>query len=203
MKREELDELHYITPISNVASILTKGILSHNLAAKVSHQSVAMQEVQERRMNKMVQGTNGLTIHDYANVYICARNPMMYKRKDAHTALCVLQISTTVLDINGAIVTDRNAAASIASFRPAAAGLILIDREKVFADDWRHPDDQLEYLRHRSIKCAEVLVPNRIPPSYIIGAYVSCVQSQTALLGVAPNLKIAIYPHMFFQEVRQ
>lgn len=203
MKREELDELHYITPISNVASILTKGILSHNLATKVSHQSVAMQEVQEIRMNKLVQGTNGLTIHDYANVYICARNPMMYKRKDDHALLCVLQVNTTILDIDGAIVTDRNAAASIASFRPAKTGLLLIDREKVFADDWRHPGDQLEYMRHRSIKCAEVLIPNKIPSNRIIGVYVSCVQSQVALSGAAPNLKITINPHLFFQEARQ
>lgn len=186
-----------------MASILTKGILSHNLATKVSHQSVAMQEVQEIRMNKLVQGTNGLTIHDYANVYICARNSMMYKRKDDHALLCVLQVNTTILDIDGAIVTDRNAAASIASFRPAKTGLLLIDREKVFADDWRHPGDQLEYMRHRSIKCAEVLIPNKIPSNRIIGAYVSCVQSQVALSGAAPNLKITINPHLFFQEARQ
>jgi hypothetical protein len=63
------------------------------------------------------------------------------------------------LDIEGVIVTDRNAAASIASFRRPAAGLALVDREQVFADDWRHPGDELEYYRHRSIKCAEVLVP--------------------------------------------
>ncbi len=57
MRREELDELHYITPIVNVASILAKGILSHQLAARISHESVAMQEVQDRRMNKVVPAT--------------------------------------------------------------------------------------------------------------------------------------------------
>ncbi len=121
MRREELGELHYITPIVNVTSIISRGILSHQLAAKVPHESVAMQEVQDRRMNKIVPGT-GKKLHDYANVYICARNPMLFKRKDTHIELCVLKISTTVLDLDGVIVTDRNAAANIASFRPVATG---------------------------------------------------------------------------------
>jgi len=200
MRREELDELHYITPIVNVASILSRGILSHQLAAKVPHESVAMQEVQDRRMNKIVPGT-GKRLHDYANIYICARNPMLFKRKDTHTELCVLKISTTVLDVHGVIVTDRNAAATIASFRPVATGLAFLDREQVFADDWRHPGDELEYLKHRSIKCAEVLVPNQIPPTYIIGAYVSCMQSWVKLARIVPNLQITIDPHLFFLEV--
>jgi len=202
MRREDLDELHYITPIVNVASILSRGILSHRFADKVPHESVAMQEVQDRRMNKVVPGT-GKRLHDYANIYFCARNPMLYKRKDTHTELCVLRISTAVLDLDGVIVTDRNAAATIASFRPVATGLALLDRDLVFADDWRHLGDELEYLKHRSIKCAEVLVPNRIPPAYIIGAYVSCMQSRVKLARITPNLQITIDPHLFFLEVRQ
>ena len=34
---------------------------------------------------------------------------MLFKRKDIHTDLCVLRISTAILDIEGVIVTDRNA----------------------------------------------------------------------------------------------
>jgi hypothetical protein len=203
MRREELDELHYITPIVNVASILSRGILSHQLADKVPHESVAMQEVQDRRTNKIVPGTGNRRLHDYANIYICARNPMLFKRKDGHTKLCVLSISNTVLDLDGVIVTDRNAAATIASFRSVTTGLTLLDRELVFADDWRHPGDELEYLKHRSIKRAEVLVPSRIPPTYITGAYVSCKQSRAKLASIAPSLKLTIDPHLFFLEARQ
>ena len=200
MRREELSELQYIAPIVNVTSILSRGILSHKLADKVPHESVAMQEVQDRT-NKTVPGTGGRTLHDYANVYFSARNPMLYKRKDAHAEICVLRISTIILDLNGVILTDRNAAATIASFRPVTTGLLLLDREQVFADDWRHPGDPLEYQRHRSIKCAEVLVPNQIPPTYILGAYVSCIQSQAKLSNMAPNLRITVNPYLFFQEV--
>lgn len=203
MRREELDELHYITPIVNVASILSRGILSHTLAERIPHNSVAMQEIQDIRKNKIVPGTHGRTLHDYANIYICARNPMLFKRKDAHTEIRVLRIDTTILDLDNVIITDRNAAASIASFRPAVQGLLRLDQELVFADDWRHPGDALEYYRHRSIKCAEVLVPARVPPTYVFGAHVSCIQSQIELSIAAPNLKIAINPRLFFQEVEQ
>jgi len=201
MRREELKELQYLAPIVNVPSILSRGIVSHKLAETIPHQSVAMQEVQDRRTTKIVPGAGGRTWHDYANVYLSASNPMLYQRKDAHTEICVLRISTTIVDLNGVILTDRNAAATIAIFRPATAGLFPLDREQVLANDWRHPGDPLEYQRHRSIKCAEVLVPNQIPPTYILGAYVSCMQSQANRSTIAPNLRITVNSHLFFREV--
>jgi hypothetical protein len=70
MKREDLLELHYITPIDNVLSILRSGILSHRLAAQVAHKSVAMAEIQDRR--KKVVVPNGMPLHEYANLYIAA-----------------------------------------------------------------------------------------------------------------------------------
>jgi len=45
MERHELEELHYITPICNISSILQYGILSHSRAERVLHESVAMQEI--------------------------------------------------------------------------------------------------------------------------------------------------------------
>jgi hypothetical protein len=196
MKREELDELHYITPIANIASILSHGILSHRLANRVRHESVAMQEVQDIRKNVVVP--NGRRLHEYVNLYICARNPMLYKRKDAHASLSVLRVSTEVLDINGVIVTDMNAARSIVRFSPVATGLAYVDHKLVFADDWRHPGDPLAYDRHRAIKCAEVLVPDRVPPKYITGVYVSCVPSKETLLISIPYLGVVVNPHLFF-----
>ncbi|MFL5655271.1 MAG: DUF4433 domain-containing protein [Ktedonobacteraceae bacterium] len=200
MRREELDELHYITPIDNVASILEKGILSHRLAARVPHGSVAMQEVQDRRSNKRLP--NGHMLHEYANTYFNARNAMMYLRKDAHAQLCVLRIRPAILDIDGVIVTDRNAASS-ARFSPASSGLALIDRERVFAQYWTHAGDDIESDNHKKIMCAEVLVPSRIPPRYIFGAYVSCRESQRRLNGIAPQLPLALNAHLFFYKEEQ
>lgn len=197
MRRDELDELHYITLIDNVPSILAKGILSHHLAEKVPHRSIAMQEIQDRRSNKKVPG--GRMLHEYVNTYICARNPMLYLRKGAHTELCVIRINPAVLDLEGVIVTDRNAASN-ARFSPSDTGLALIEREQVFAEYWIHPDDELATFNHKKIKCAEVLVPSRIAPNYIFGAYVSCIQSKRRLVEIAPRLPVTIDAHLFFQE---
>jgi len=71
MNRNDLGELHYITPIGNVASIMSKGIFSHKRSKKIQHDSVAMQEIQDRRKKKVIPG--GPPLHDYVNLYLNAR----------------------------------------------------------------------------------------------------------------------------------
>ena len=77
MNREDITELHYITPIENVPSILEYGILSNRKAARLPHTSVAMEEVQDRRRNKQIPGARSL--HNYVNLYFDAHNPMLNK----------------------------------------------------------------------------------------------------------------------------
>ncbi len=197
MRREDIAELHYITPIANVASILRHGILSNRLVGELIHASVALPQVQDRRARVVVPG--GRPLHEYANLYFHARNPMMYKRKEQHGDLCVLRVEIEVLDLPDVVVTDMNAAKDIARFYAPARGLDRIDRGLVFADDWRHPGDLLAYQRHRGIKCAEVLVADRVDPSHITGAYVSGEGSRVLLGEVAPGLRINANPHLFFR----
>ena len=198
MNREDLEELHYITLIANILSIRERGILSHNRAKKIPHDdSLAMQEIQERRKNKIVPGGNKL--HDYVNLYICARNPMMYKRRGHHRAICVLRVSPTILDITGTIITDQNASSDYARFGPAPDALSMVDQDRVFADDWTNPYDPIAELRHKSIKCAEVLVPNQIPPEYIFGVYASGTEPLRQIQAIDPTIAVAINGHRFFQ----
>lgn len=51
----------------------------------------------------MVPG--GRPLHEYVNLYFCARNPMLFRIKDLHLELCVLQIDTNVLDLPGVVIT--------------------------------------------------------------------------------------------------
>lgn len=114
MRRDELKELQFIAPIDNLASLLERGILSHNAMKKVKHVSVAMQAVQDLRAKKVVPG--GKALHDYANLYVCARNPMMFLRRGAHQELCVLSVSTGVLDVPGTVDSDQNASSNYVRF---------------------------------------------------------------------------------------
>lgn len=175
MNRSDLTELHYITLISNVTSILQRGILSHTLADELDHDSVAMPEIQELRTNKRIPGARRL--HEYANLYFDAHNPMLSKCRQRNNEICVLRVSPAVLDLAGVIIADRNAASDWVSFWPVTEGLARISRERVFAKYWTHSDLH-EQWRHKSEKCAEVLVPDLVEPQFVIGAYVA---NQTAL----------------------
>jgi ssDNA thymidine ADP-ribosyltransferase DarT-like protein len=196
MTRNELNELGYIVPIATVPSILRRGILSHRRAEKVDHESIALRGVQDRRATKMVPG--GRALHEYANLYICPRNPMLLKKREIHEQICVLRVSTEVLDIRNVVITDSNAASKYVSFKAPPDGLAIVDRNRTFAEWWTH-DDQIEQWRHSAQKCAEVLVPDAVQPQYIRGAYVSCIGSRDRLLEVAPNLPTTVDPFLFFQ----
>ena len=158
MQRCELEELHYITPIENLGSVCELGILSHARARVVEHTSVAMVEIQDIRSEKIVP--QGRRLHEYVNLYFHARNPMMWIRRDQHECLCVLRVSPNVLDVPGAVVTDQNASPGSA-FAPARRRDRYQLTAKYVRRDWTHPD-QITYWRWKSMKCAEVLVPDQV-----------------------------------------
>ena len=196
MERHELTELHCITPIANMQSIMTYGLLSHNGAERVAHVSIADPTIQGRRSPKSVPG--GLSLHDYVNLYINARNKMMYKRLDQQQVVCVLRVDPAVVDTPHAIIVDRNASSDWARFYPSPEGLAHIDPERVFAEYWTH-DDPFEAMEHGSIVCAEVLVPHRIDPAYFLGAYVSCEEARWELAKLDLGIDIQLNAYLFFR----
>jgi hypothetical protein len=101
VNRADISELHYTTPIEIVPSMMSHGILSNRRSTQVAHTSVAMEEVQDRRRDKQIPGA-GL-LHDYANLYFDAHNPMLSKRRDKNDTICVLRIDHAVLDVPGVI----------------------------------------------------------------------------------------------------
>jgi ssDNA thymidine ADP-ribosyltransferase, DarT len=196
VNRSDLKELCYITPIANVPSIILKGIVSHRAAQQFAHESIAMAEIQDKRSTKRVPG--GRPLHEYVNLYMSARNPMMYKRSVQHEELCVLRISTDVLDFPGVIVTDGNAASDYTAFWPAPGGLAKVNQALTFAEYWTSPD-VIEQFRRASAKCAEILVPDRVESNNILGAYVSCLSSYERFQSVCATVPGTILPTLFFR----
>ena len=195
MKRSELKELHFITRIDSLASILELGILSNKLAQKVKHASIADSEIQGRRSTVVVPG--GRQLHEYTNLYICGRNPMLRKRRHQHAEICVLRVSTDVLDLAGVVIADANASSDYVRFAAAPNGLQIVDRELTFAEYWTDADERT-YWKKKSAKCAEVLVPDCIDPKYILGCYVSCEESRKSVNELVPELNAAVDAHLFF-----
>jgi len=196
MDRADVTELHYITSISNVISILQHGILSNTLAAELPHDSVAMPEIQEIRANKQIPGARRL--HEYANLYFDAHNAMLSKRRRYNSTICVLQVDSGALDLPGVIVTDRNAASSWVSFMTVHEGLAAIDRDRLFARSWKHPDDMYDEMNHKSEKCAEILVPDRVEARFVLGAYVANQTALTVFQVLGTGLPVRIRGDMFF-----
>lgn len=190
-----LEEFHNITPIENIPSILEHGILSNHRSSGLPHSTVALEEVQEKR--RAVRVPNGFLLHEYANVYFHARNPMMSRRRDAAQSLCVLRISADILQIPDAVITDQNAASRYVRFYPATS-IGVLDLDYIFAPNWKHPDDQIEEWRHSSAKCAEALIPHKIPQNYLLGAYMVGDAAKRALEASGFGLPITVNADLFF-----
>ena len=188
--------VYNITMIQNVPSIMQHGILCYDLASKIPHNSIALNDVQARR--NQVQVPHGLKLHRYANLYFSYRNPMLYRRKDQSEDLCILAVSSAVLDIDGCIVTDRNAATDLVKFYLPEEGIHQIDFAKVFAEYWTH-DDPIEQSNHKAIKCAEVLVPRKVPYSLVVGANVVSERAKQRLLEAGFDRPIRINYSVFFR----
>ncbi|MCD0422320.1 DUF4433 domain-containing protein [Rubrivivax sp. JA1024] len=181
-------------PIVNTTSVMMHGILSHERASRLPHRSVAMQAIQDRRDLKVVPG--GLRLHQYANLYFHARNPMLSVRRQED--VCVLRVSTAVLKVPGAVITDQNAASKYVRFY-APSQWRLLDFDDIFARDWTHPDDQIQEWRHKSRKCAEVLVPHQVASNLIEGAIVPDDATRGRLSQAGFDLPIFINPDFFFR----
>ena len=170
MNRCDVAELHFITYIENVPSILKRGILSHNISRNINFRDISESGVQELRAKKKIPGTNK-SLHDYANLYFDAHNPMLSARRSENNEICVLRIKNTVLNIGDVIITDKNAAREC-WFKTVDEGLPLLNKSEIYATFWIY-DNLIKYDKHKGIKCAEVLFPDCVHPDYIIGAYVA------------------------------
>jgi hypothetical protein len=200
MERTRIQELHYITDMANVASMLERGILSYRRAERMAsgHISVADTEVQARRARKRVWvGPSSRLLHDYASLYIDARNAMLFALlRSRQGDLAVLAIDPAVLEVDGVVVADRNAAAFAPLFLPAEEGIATLDEAVVYAKWWSGSREA------RQRRMAEVLVPDRVAPAFIRGAYVSDNAAAERLRGHLRerSLAIRVSPWLFFRS---
>lgn len=184
-----ISEFHCIMPIENVPSVMQRGILSYRQAAKQCPQHVSVADV-------VVQGRRD-EVHRYANLYFHARNPMMYRLKDRAHQLCVLAVDITIALLDGVFFTDRNAASRWRRAFSPDKWRSLLDFETILAHDWLNPDGSVNLVK-KSIRCAEILVPDVVPFSYVRLAYVCNAEAQRQLQAVGFSLPVCLKPALFF-----
>ena len=103
-----------------------------------------------------------------------------------------------MLSLPGVVIADGNAASGPTAFWRSPSGLFKVDKDTVFAEWWNDPNPFVLW-ENRRVKCAEVLVPDKLDARFIAGAYVSCAAAEGALRTVAPGIAITVDPHMFFR----
>ena len=192
--------LFNINDLRNLRSIFQHGILSKNekLIRDISSTDLSNPDVQKRRDDKRIP--NHGMLHDYANLYFNPRNPMMYylinhKKIDD---LCIVCVDKRVLDLEGTVVSDRNAASELAAFESADKGKRYIKFSKVFAKYWTS-DNPLEQYENKQIQCAEVLVLNKVPVEYLIGVIVCNENAKQKVEDLNLNIQVIIRKELFFQ----
>lgn len=195
MNKSDVEELHFIAYIDNIPSIMIRGILSHNKSRRLNYRDISEVGVQERRAKKKIPGTNK-SLHDYANLYFDAHNPMLSSRRSENNEICILRVRSKVLNMEGVIITDKNAAREC-WFKTVDDGLPLLKKDEIYATFWVDQDNPIKEYRHAGIKCAEVLVPDCIQPGYIFGAYVANRAALSKLYNVS-NISAIINNSLFF-----
>ncbi len=185
-----------IMPIENIPSVILNGILSFEKSKCIHHRSIAMKEVQIRR--ELVRIPNGRSLHSYANLYFTYHNPMMYKKSEKAETICVLVVDPNVLEFEGCVLSDRNAAADLVRFYTPEVGLEQIDFNLVFNKYWTH-DNPYEQQHRKAVKCAEILIPDQVPYEYILGAYVVNETTQQNLIDCGFDKKIIVKREVFFR----
>ena len=168
MDRADITELHYISHVDNVPSIMSQGILSRYWVGQNGVESVSLADadIVARRADRSIPGSYRLD--QYANLFFNARNAMLFRLTCSTLSrnLAVLRIRSAVLDLPGVVVTEINAAAgSEPLWHGPGEGLTRLDRDVVFAESWQDSDE----VKRRMM--AEVLVPGGVPASYLFGAY--------------------------------
>ncbi len=194
LNRSQVFYLSYITTESNLPSIFENGLLSHNRAREVAHESVADPEVQARRAGKMC---NGRLLHDYANLYFWPRNAMMYRVR-ANQQLCVVRVSCRVLDLPGVHYSCRNAAVQNATFHAVSESAFPpLERDRVYSRSWMEQDGTRDEDA-KEIMQAEVLVPDMIEPQYLEKVYVRSQEQFERVRHLISLPDIAVHGKIFF-----
>ena len=193
--------LYNINSLKNLKSIFDHGILSINLLKKnaLLNEDLSNPSVQNRRECKMVP--NHRPLHDYANLYFDARNPMLYYLLSQRGVdeLCVLCIDKKVLDLPETVVTDRNAAAELAVFISPDKAISQLDFQMIFAKYW-NDEDVSRMVDKKQVKCAEVLVLDKVPVEYIISIKIGSRKAKEKVEELNFGVPVVLDEELFFNK---
>ncbi|CAN5640368.1 hypothetical protein BH23CHL2_BH23CHL2_18800 [soil metagenome] len=196
INRDEISDLHFITDVANVPSILWFGILSRNKVQDLGleYQDFSLESVQQHRKRRTT--ADGLSLHHYANLYFFAHNITLYRilKNQPVSSVCVLAVDPAVVDMPYTHISDGNLGSHRSTTWPSPEGLQLIDKDALFS--WvphKFPDQ-------RRIQCAEVQVLGWVDPRLIRYIYVPNLDSEAKLKESGVGRPMRRWPELFHFE---
>lgn len=193
--------LYHMTHIDNLASILSKGLLSHNQARNNNYlrTDIANNDVNVRRSHN--EPIHNRPIHDYAPLYFNPKNPMLYFRREIQNNIVILEFSPLVFLKEGVIFTDGNASVHTTATYNSQTQFYsdLNDLNKL---DWKCINDKWwnDYEDGKRKKCAEVLIPDKIELSFLKSIHVFSTETQNVVSHFQiKDIDIEVTKSLFFE----
>lgn len=122
---------------------------------------------------------------------------MMYKLKHGVVPLTVVRLDPAVLDLPGSVIADGNAASDDTIFLASPGGLARLNEDRVYADSWDNQDYWAKVELKRA-RCAELLVPDRVEPRFVLGCYVDHRNRRPECSSQSPRVSVEVNAHVFF-----
>lgn len=161
--------LEHMVHYSNLESIISNGLLSHNQAYQkgLIKKDISMDEVQRWRERKSIRVNDKvLNLHDFVSFYFNTKNPMLYRRKNIQDELAILLVDTDVLNWDYSIFTDGNAASKNTKFFGGLSKLDNVPLELIFSGSWNNSDPDVKKENVRKM-CSEALIYPSVSATWI------------------------------------
>ena len=201
---QRMPSLYYITRLENLRSILDLGILSHDQVVQrgLHPGTVYDKDIVARRGG--IRTPNGKTLHHYANVYFQPRNAMLYRvlhGVDVLKQVVVLQLRPETLDLQGALVTDGNAAHSGSTIYPRSKFDVVWKgiNQPLVKEYWSDEDGSKRKMM------AECLIPDVVPSNLIDAVLVGNEETVPLVRAELRGRDIPVLPqrYQFFQPLNK
>lgn len=182
-----------MTYVSNLTSIITNGLLSHNKAYErgLIQVDISNPDVQDRRANRIIHER---PLHEYVPLYFSPRNPMLYSRKQHQEDIVIIGIDPQLLLETNVIFSDGNAAARETRFYCGVQMLNQLQWNIIWAKSWPDFEDG------KRIKCAEILVYPTVAPNRIKAIFYRSHKHSNVILAAIQRTGIIgmVDPDLYF-----
>jgi O-acetyl-ADP-ribose deacetylase (regulator of RNase III) len=193
-------QLHYITHVDNLSSILERGILCHSRIEEAGIPFTPVYDAQIVQSRSERHVPDGRSLWDFANLYFQGRNAMLYRvlYEKPESDVAVVSVRPDILNVCDYITTG-NAASSQSEILPAKSGLKIVSQlRKVFGQEWW---SELDGSKRKMM--AECLVAGAIPADYIQAVYVASYDTANRVRSMIRNrLNVIPEPYIFFRPRR-